>query len=275
MLFKMSRMKGSVINNMRKSDLIFEIGEQLEIGKLDYKEKRFGDNSIITIDIDNKLLSDMFQKPEGRYVTARIADSNEQDELTVQAIANELKELIGKKDDSNQFKILVVGLGNKKITSDSLGPFVIEKINTGKIGNRISVCSIAPGVFHQTGMETADITKGLVSELKIDCVIAVDSLVASKSKSLNEVIQMSDTGINPGEGIGSCAKPIDKKNIGVPVICVGVPTVVSVETLVDDYGVANIEEESKHLYMTPKDEDVSIKAKSELVARIINRACAK
>ena len=141
---------------------------------------------------------------------------------------------------------LIVGLGNRAVTPDALGPRVVDNLyitrhiinEYGKYAfgkehvNRVS--SIVPGVMAQTGMESMEIVNGIVKETKPDVVIAIDALAARNTKRLNRTIQVTDTGINPGSGVGNHRHGLNEKSIGVPVIAIGVPTVVDAATIVND-----------------------------------------
>ena len=159
-------------------------------------------------------------------------------------LAKYIKELIKiKKED---YVVLVVGLGNRQVTPDALGPHVADNLaitrhivkEYGKyaMGGEAAhmTSAIVPGVMAQTGMETLEIVKGIVRETKPDLVIAVDALAARNSKRLNRTIQIADTGINPGSGVGNHRNGINEDTIGVPVIAIGVPTVVDAATIVND-----------------------------------------
>ena len=142
--------------------------------------------------------------------------------------------------------MLVVGLGNRDVTPDALGPRVVDNLfitrhilkeygkyafGEGKV-NRIS--SIVPGVMAQTGMESLEIIRGIMKETQPDLIIAVDALAARSTKRLNRTIQVTDTGINPGSGVGNHRHGLNEKSLGVPVISIGVPTVVDAATIVND-----------------------------------------
>ena len=140
-------------------------------------------------------------------------------------------------------KVLVVGLGNKEVTPDALGPLVVEhlfitrhlkKESLLQINCEKEVSAIVPGVMAQTGMETQEIIRGVVEQTKPDVVIAIDALAARNSNRLNKTIQISNTGIAPGSGVGNYRQALTKETIGVPVIAIGVPTVISVPAIVND-----------------------------------------
>ena len=170
------------------------------------------------------------------------------DEDYHQEISNELAKFLERfiKSDKEEYSVLVVGLGNRKVTPDALGPYVVDNLNITRhiireygryaMGedavNLIS--AIVPGGMGQTGMETVEIIKGIVKETKPDIIIAIDALAARSSRRLNRTIQIADTGINPGSGVGNHRNAITKETVGVPVIAIGVPTVVDAATIVND-----------------------------------------
>ena len=144
------------------------------------------------------------------------------------------------------YSVLVVGLGNREVTPDALGPYVVDQLNVtrhivqeygryavGKGGSRI-VSAIVPGVMAQTGMESAEIIRGIVNETTPDLIMVIDALAARSTKRLNRTIQISDAGIHPGAGVGNHRSEITKDTMGIPVIAIGVPTVVDAATIVND-----------------------------------------
>lgn len=149
-----------------------------------------------------------------------------------------LESNIEKQADANT-TLLVVGLGNRCITSDSLGPLVVDglevdyHIQTGQ-GRDGGMCAVIPGVMADTGLETADIIRGIAKQVKPSAVIAIDALAARNISRLNTTIQLSDRGINPGSGVGNHRVGINKDNIGVPVLALGVPTVIDAFTIAVD-----------------------------------------
>ena len=142
--------------------------------------------------------------------------------------------------------MMVVGLGNRDVTADALGPNVVDNLTItrhmvkefGKAAygkNRIHMISgLIPGVMAKTGMESAEIIKGVVEKTRPDVVVVVDALAARSTKRLNRTIQVTNTGIHPGSGIGNHRNSITKESLGVPVIAIGVPTVVDAATIVND-----------------------------------------
>lgn len=187
-------------------------------------------------------------KPVGTYITMEAPNMAVPDEEYHREISEELakyiKELI--KIEKEDYVVLVAGLGNRQVTPDALGPHVVDNLaitrhivkEYGKYAmgeDAVHMTSaIVPGVMAQTGMETLEIIKGIVKETKPDLVIAVDALAARNSKRLNRTIQIADTGINPGSGVGNHRNGITEETIEVPVIAIGVPTVVDAATIVND-----------------------------------------
>lgn len=187
-------------------------------------------------------------KPVGTYITMEAPNMAVPDEEYHREISEELAKYIKEfiKIEKEDYVVLVAGLGNRQVTPDALGPHVVDNLaitrhivkEYGKYAmgeDAVHMTSaIVPGVMAQTGMETLEIIKGIVKETKPDLVIAVDALAARNSKRLNRTIQIADTGINPGSGVGNHRNGITEETIGVPVIAIGVPTVVDAATIVND-----------------------------------------
>ena len=182
-------------------------------------------------------------KPVGTYITMEAPNMAVPDEEYHREISEELakyiKELI--KIEKEDYVVLVAGLGNRQVTPDAVDNLAITRHIVKEYGKYAMgedavhmTSAIVPGVMAQTGMETLEIIKGIVKETKPDLVIAVDALAARNSKRLNRTIQIADTGINPGSGVGNHRNGITEETIGVPVIAIGVPTVVDAATIVND-----------------------------------------
>lgn len=191
-------------------------------------------------------------KPVGTYLTIEAPNLSSPDEGIHREVSEELakylievmKKIIPESEHDKE--VLVIGLGNRQATPDALGPYVADNLNVtrhivkeyGKYAAleemNCVVSAIVPGVMAQTGMETAEIIKGVVRETKPDLLIVIDALAARNSRRLNRTIQIADTGINPGSGVGNYRNAITKETIGVPVIAIGVPTVVDAVTIVSD-----------------------------------------
>lgn len=183
-------------------------------------------------------------KPIGTYITLEsknIMYSMSDYEKACDVLAEQIRSLGGINDNS---VILTVGLGNEKITPDALGPEVVSKLVITRHMKKYmpqyveegmrSVCAIAPGVLGTTGIETLEIIKGTVQRVKPDLIIAVDALASRSLDRISTTIQISDIGINPGEGVGNKRMGLNRETLGVRVIAIGVPTVVDAATVASD-----------------------------------------
>jgi len=196
----------------------------------------------VEVDKDN---SSLLNKREGKYITIEfndVTDSSNRDKVK-DIFTGELKGMIDSLKLKNDYTALVIGLGNEKSTPDSLGPKVIDNVLITRylyvLGEKTSdgirsVSGISPGVMADTGIETVDIISSIVEKIKPDIVIAVDALAASSISRINKSIQITDSGIHPGSGVGNMRKEISFDTLGIPVIGVGVPTVVSSSIIVYD-----------------------------------------
>lgn len=187
-------------------------------------------------------------KPVGTYVTLEAPNMAVPDEDYHREISKELAKIMCQllKKKKKEYNVLVVGLGNRQVTPDALGPYVADNLvitrhiikEYGKYAMGEEqvhmVSAIVPGVMGQTGMETLEIIKGVVDETSPDFVIAIDALAARNTKRLNRTIQIADTGIHPGSGVGNHRSGLTLETLGVPVIGIGVPTVVDAATIVND-----------------------------------------
>ena len=226
-------------------------------------------------------------------------------------MAKNIEELLSEyTDEKGGCSILVAGLGNQEVTADSLGPDVVKNIVINRhiakeSGINVSVAGLAPGVMAQTGMAPAKLVEGVAKQVNPNVVIAIDALAARDSKRLNTTIQLSNRGIHPGSGVGNHRVGITEETIGVPVLAIGVPTVIAAPTIVNDTmenflkAIAQSEElksvsrifsdyspkekyelirevispELADMYVTPKDIDASIKVIGHTLAKAINMAC--
>lgn len=184
-------------------------------------------------------------KPCGNYITMDIPKNGSLEQTVFEdacrVCAKELAKLI---DDLGEGTVLVAGLGNRNITADAIGPKSIDSVLVTRhlleympeeIDQRLrSVCAIAPGVLGLTGIETGEIIRGLAEKVKPSVIIVIDALCSGRMERINSTIQMSDTGITPGAGVGNKRMAINKETLGIPVIAVGVPTVVDAATIAGD-----------------------------------------
>ena len=234
--------------------------------------------TVTRVEITNENGSKTLGKAIGSYVTIDAPDlkySLETYEEVCEIIADEIRKMA---DISGDMLTLVVGLGNREITPDALGTSVVSKLLvTHHIKQRMSdffdenisgVCAIAPGVLGTTGIETADIIKAVTEKVKPQLIIAVDALAAADIERVSKTIQISDTGIQPGAGVGNNREGLDEESTGVKVIAIGVPTVIDAETI----SKVEIPKEMAPLMVTTKDIDLVIERTAKTVANGINLA---
>lgn len=293
-----------------RTDLALEIREKyeqdnVEISGVMLRESYESDNRIknTIVDIINKHGEKKMGRPIGKYITieniSREELTKKDEQILIGIIKEYLLELSGKIKDK---KILVVGLGNKEVTPDSLGPLVTKKLNVTRhlkkeymdIFSEVDdVAAIVPGVMGQTGMEVSEIIKAIVNNIDINLVIAIDALASRSIARLNNAIQITNTGIAPGSGVGNNRKQLDEKTLGVPVIAIGIPTVVDAMTIVSDIlenaltkqGFKEDEiksfnngirrEPMENMFVTPKNIDELMIKNSNLIAKGINGAFAE
>lgn len=169
-------------------------------------------------------------RPIGNYMTLESADKGHS--ITKLPDTNLLASYINGLLPSSAHSFLIVGLGNANMTADALGPLTIEKMAQSGMASYTSM--IVPGVFAQTGMESCEIIQGIVQQTSPDCIITIDALAARSAFRLGTTVQLTDTGIRPGSGVGNARKGITKENMKIPVIAIGIPTVVSAAAIVSD-----------------------------------------
>lgn len=231
-------------SNSFRSDLADELIEQ--INKQDYKIENRKYNDIYISKVSILKENNSFSKKIGDYISINFNDLEDQKnrDAIKEVLADSLLKMIENNKISKEGKVLVVGLGNEDFTADALGPmaakevivtnhlFSIEGIDI-KEGTR-SVSLLTPGVMGQTGLETADIVKSVCDFYNPELVIFIDALATKSMSRVNKVIQITDTGIAPGSGIGNNRKALDKEYLNVPCICIGVATVVGVTSIVNE-----------------------------------------
>lgn len=298
-----------------RTDLALEVredlaekGEELSGIRVEEDTRSGGDVKITTVTIETEAAARAMRKTRGRYLTIEapfIEWSEEEQEDMAQIVADYIKKLLTKKERGS---VLVVGLGNREVTPDALGPQAVDNLCINRHlsvdtrqENKIS--AVAPGVMAQTGIETAVIVKGVVEQTKPTAVIALDALAARNIHRLNTTIQLSDAGISPGSGVGNHRHALDYESLGVPVVAIGIPTVVDAATIVNDtmnrmieamnmyeteqvsalaagYGALDEEERRmlvyelftpkwRGMFVTPKNVDETIKNMSNVLAKAI------
>ena len=298
-----------------RKDVYQKANNLSQIEGIEVKKTSIDENiQIERVEITNQKGEQAIGKPQGVYVTIdikklKIAEQEEID-LAGNALSNELKNII-KNHVSSEGEILVVGLGNVYVTPDSLGPKVIQNIEiTRHIINYLPqyvnegtrmVSAISPGVLGTTGIETLEILKGIVDNIKPKLVIVIDALASRSIERISSTVQLSDTGIVPGAGVGNTRKEISIKTLGIPVIAIGIPTVVETAVLVNDsldLFIAKLQQDAKsndylnklkeednyegikqalipndfNLIVTPKEIDELIENMTKIVATGINLA---
>ena len=250
-----------------------------------YDEKR--DIRATTVRIESENGAKAMGKPIGVYITLEAPKLSEPDKdyhrEVSEALAVYLQELLGTKEERS---VLVVGLGNREVTPDALGPEVVGNLRItrhvvkeyGKAAfekEKVHMVSgIVPGVMAQTGMETLEIVRGVVEETQPDVVVAIDALAARSSKRVTRTIQIPDAGIHPGSGGGNHRHSLTRETIGVPVVAIGVPTVVDAATIVYD-AVRDrnaVPPGLNSMFVTPKDIDETIKHLSFTISEALNIA---
>ena len=281
----------------------------------DYEKEQI---HITTVRITTENGAKQMGKPRGTYITLEAAEMIEDDEDYHREISKRLAEILKELipvDDSGT-SILVAGLGNRLVTPDALGPQVADNLYITRhiikeFGRRAyeneqvqPISAIVPGVMAQTGMESQEIIAGIIREVKPDYLIVVDALAARSVRRLGRTIQITDTRIYPGSGVGNHRYSITKETTGIPVIAIGIPTVVEAATIVYDSMSALIDElayaeslqplkkswsklteaehrnlirellspQLNHMFVTPKDIDAEIKRMSYTISEAINLA---
>lgn len=250
------------------------------------EHSQYKDNNIIftKIKVINEKGSENLGKPIGTYITAEIPSlvlSSPVDEELIDSMAKELRGLLPESGT-----VLVAGLGNTDITPDAIGPESVSMIlATRHLSRELAesigldslrpVAGFTPGVLGRTGVETAESIRGIAETVKPSAVIVIDALAARRLSRLGNTIQMSDTGISPGSGVGNARSEISEKTLGVPVISVGIPTVVDAQTLVNDLTDNEKEisrKENREMIITPREIDLVVERASKLIGLSVNKA---
>lgn len=286
-----------------------------DIDGIEAEEEKVNDNIVISrVRVTNENGEEAIGKKKGNYITIDVRNlkiaGEEEIQKTSEVVTNELKKLI-ENHITKQDAILVVGLGNIYVTPDSLGPKVINEIDITRHlleympevldKNTRQVSAISPGVLGTTGIETMEILKGIIDNVKPKLVIIIDALASRNIERISSSVQIADTGIVPGAGVGNARKELTEATLGVPVIAMGIPTVVEAATIaadsltlfikkVQDNGNSNdflnkLQEEDKYkiikeilapeeynFIVTPKEIDSLIEKMKDIVARGINFA---
>lgn len=245
-----------------------------------------GNVKITRIEIQNAAGAEELGKPKGKYITAELPEFAHDSEILDERL-DVMTELIQELLPTPCGNVLVAGLGNENITPDALGPKTARGIfATRHISKRLAedlgfpnlreVSSVTFGVLGQTGLETAESIRGIVNTVYPSAVITVDALAARSLSRLGNTIQLTDTGITPGSGVGNHRARIDRETLGVPVIAIGVPTVVDAVTMIRDFtenaDCGNIAERAQHMMVTPREIDTLIHRAARFLSLSLNCA---
>lgn len=301
------------MNNKIRTDLALEVRESFPEDDVEIKGVILTENydeendiRVSTVVIKDERGAKAMQKPIGTYITIEAPEIDKSSEnnhkAVTEEIARQLRKLAGNLKGE---EVLVVGLGNREVTPDALGPQVVDNLFVTRhlikeygtdfkekhhLGN---VSAISPGVMAQTGMETVEIIKGIIKETQPKLVIVIDALAARSIHRVNTTIQLTDTGISPGSGIGNNRKALNEESLGIKVIALGCPTVVDAATIVLDTLTSYMEhsgfdetdidkfisevreQQIDNMFVTPKNIDESIKRISDTVSEALNTCFAQ
>ncbi len=275
-----------------RTDLAAELyGEKLKVyakenrGKLDgikETEKDAGNGITVSeIEIENEHGASLLGKPVGKYITVSFSTARDMDfallKSTADAVAKEIKALVCGLPEKPE-SLLFCGLGNRLLSADAVGPVAFDRVIATKhlkasnpeVFDRarlFDVSSISTGVTAQTGIEACNIIKSVIASEKPDLVIVADALAAKSRERLARTVQISNTGISPGSGIGGCHKEISLDTVGIPVFSIGTPTVIATSVLSGDEN-----EKGDTFFVSPKEIDVIAKNLGTLIGCAVNRA---
>lgn len=301
------------MNNNIRTDLALEVRESFSDDDVEIK------GVVLTEEYDKKnkiritkvVIKDehgakAMGKPIGTYITIEAPELNEADEDYNKPVSDVIaKNIMYLSKDIKKDNVLIVGLGNRDVTPDALGPYTVDNLfvtrhlikeygdefkSKNHLGN---VSAISPGVMGQTGMEASEIVKGIIDETKPDLIIVIDALASRSINRLNTTVQLTDTGISPGSGVGNNRKVLNEETLGTKVIALGVPTVVDAMTIVVDtlsqymettgfeekeinqfaYEIRN--QSMDNMFVTPKNIDEAVKRISYTVSEAINACFTK
>ena len=254
------------------------------------KERQNRGIKISDVSITEDSAAERIGRPKGRYITVLSGPlwslSEKEERTVISVISSELRKALKrvlKKDFSENSTILVCGLGNEEITADAIGPKTLSYLTVTRhikafstsiyhsLGS-CSVCALRPGVVAQTGIETAELVRGTTQHVSPDAVLVIDALAARSCDRLAATIQLSDTGLEPGSGIGNNRRAINKETLGVPVIALGVPTVIDSSSLIYDAltrgGIEEIGDDMKKVLENGRQFFVSLKESDMITKKV-------
>lgn len=232
-----------------RTDLALEARELAgEIRGIESREQMDDGFTVTRVSITTKAAAEAMGQPVGNYITLDAPGLREKDmrlnERVMHTLAGLIRELLSESGVGEGGNVLVIGLGNRFVTPDSLGPRVVENTLVTRhiiahfpeqVDERLrDVCAFAPGVLGITGIETTEVVRGVVEHVKPAAVIAIDALASRRTERISTTIQLANTGIHPGSGIGNKRQGLTAETLGVPVLAMGVPTVVHAATVSQD-----------------------------------------
>lgn len=233
---------------LERRDIYQKANKIEEIDGIKSEEEEVNDKiKTYRVKVENDVGAQAINKPIGNYITIDIKKlklaTDEDIQVAAETLSKELKVLLNAKVQSKD-DILIVGLGNIYVTPDALGPKVINEIDvTRHILHYMpevlpketrAVSAVSPGVLGTTGIETLEIIKGIVDNIKPKLLIVIDALASKSIERISSTIQLADTGITPGAGVGNTRKNLSEETLGIPVIAIGIPTVVDAATIASD-----------------------------------------
>lgn len=279
-----SMRKGDRQMNFR-TDLASELKPDVEnkTGGVRASREHYGEMEITTVEVENEIGERLLGKPVGKYICFALPPFMEPADmsLALKMIGARLRAMLPPKRE----RVLVVGLGNMEITPDALGPKTAQKVlatehirrELGEVAGLEKLKSVAvftPGVLGKTGIESVELIRGAVRSVKPDAVIAIDAFAARESERLGNTVQIASSGICPGSGVGNSRKAVNEETLGVPVISIGVPTVVDASTLVREVAGENALKKvmpfGREMFVTPREIDALIERGSQLISRVLN-----
>lgn len=288
-----------------RTDLACEWGKQNahDTAGVEFSERRWAHGTLQRLRVCTQEAAARLRRSMGEYITVSCGKIWTLDHAALQALEETVSRLLvqllksetGREPGSGS-SVLVVGLGNRAITADAIGPLTVDELlvtrhlrrQEPRVFHRMDCCSVsalAPGVLGQTGMEAWEVVRGAVQHLRPDAVVAIDALAARSCERLAATVQLTSSGIAPGAGIDNNRQRLGRDSLGIPVIALGVPTVVDSSTLVWDAlsqaGLSSVAgsgklrallDNGKRFYVSPKEADLITQKTAQLLARAINRA---
>ena len=276
-----------------RTDLAVELREQCEVRKEDGFEEStqtVDGFSVVKVTISGDAAAKKLNKEKGHYVTVDLTGAFEDSSRCERAVGLLAREISALLPDSVK-TVLVVGLGNRSLTADALGPKAVQGLIVTHHLKRYSpdvfrsldlgdVAALTTGVLGETGMESAVLVAAAAERCKPDVVVLIDALAAREMKRLCATVQLCDTGLSPGSGVGNRREPLTRKTLGCAVLSLGIPTVVDAVTLAADLlgenGSHGLQKKlsgyEKNMIVTPKDVDVLVDKAAKLLSRALNRA---